>query len=112
MNAAFLSFILAAAQWSVLAGSDAPEDYVAHEWGTFTSVQGADGVLIPWNPLETTKLPKFVYDWSKPGQDRLPAGVLNRGSKSALVTLQRMDTPGVYFYSGTGRTIAGTGRVP
>ena len=112
MKTTFLSFILAAAQWSVLAGSDAPEDYVAHEWGTFTSVQGADGVLIPWNPLETTKLPKFVYDWSKPGQDRLPAGVLNRGSKSAFVTLQRMETPVIYFYSDTERTIDVTVRFP
>src|SRR5256885_11845774 len=62
MKTTFLSLILAAAQWSVLAGNDSPENYVAHEWGTFTSVQGADGVLIPWNPLETTKLPKFVYE--------------------------------------------------
>ncbi len=65
MKTTFLAFILAAAQWSVLAANDSPEDYVAHEWGTFTSVQGADGVLIEWNPLETKKLPKFVYDWSK-----------------------------------------------
>src|SRR5438876_2836811 len=112
MKTTFLSFILAAAQWSVLAGSDAPEDYVAHEWGTFTSVQGADGVLIPWNPLETTKLPKFVYDWSKPGQDRLPAGVLKPGSKSAFVTLQRMETPVIYFYSDEERTVDVTVRFP
>ncbi|PYJ98564.1 MAG: hypothetical protein DME23_11715 [Verrucomicrobia bacterium] len=112
MKTTFLSLILATAQWSVLAGNDSPENYVAHEWGTFTSVQGADGVLIPWNPLETTKLPKFVYDWSKPGQDRLPAGVLKPGSKSAFVTLQRMETPVIYFYSDTERTIDVTVRFP
>src|SRR4051812_11589503 len=38
-------------------------DYVAHEWGTFTSVQGADGALLDWRPLESSRLPKFVYDW-------------------------------------------------
>src|ERR1051326_7500271 len=35
---------------------------VAHEWGTFTSVQGGDGVLLDWRPLETSRLPGFVYD--------------------------------------------------
>jgi hypothetical protein len=48
--------------------SAAPGDYVAHEWGTFTSVQGADGVQTPWNPLITSDLPKFVHDvrsWMK-----------------------------------------------
>ena len=112
MKTTFLSFILAAAQWSVLAVSDAPEDYVAHEWGTFTSVQGADGVLIEWNPLETKKLPKFVYDWSKPGLDRRPAGGLDRGLKSRFLTLQRMETPVIYFYSDTERTIDVTVRFP
>lgn len=75
------------------------QDYVAHEWGTFTSVQGADGVLLDWKPLETSHLPKFVYDWSKPGLNRLAAGPLNRFVKTALVTLQRMETPVIYFYS-------------
>ena len=112
MKTTFLSFILAAAQWSVLAANDSPEDYVAHEWGTFTSVQGADGVLIEWNPLETKKLPKFVYDWSKPGLDRRPAGGLDRGLKSRFLTLQRMETPVIYFYSDTERTIDVTVRFP
>src|SRR5438876_3418336 len=44
--------------------------FVAHEWGTFTSVQGADGVLLDWKPLESSKLPGFVYDWKKPGLNR------------------------------------------
>ena len=35
---------------------------VAHEWGTFTSFQGSDGDLLEWKPLETSELPKFVYD--------------------------------------------------
>ncbi len=41
--------------------------FTAHEWGTFTSVQGADGVLLDWRPLETSRLRKFVYDWKAPG---------------------------------------------
>lgn len=91
-------------------GEDA--NYVAHEWGTFTSVQGADGVLLQWNPLETTQLPRFVYDWSKPGMNRLPTGVLNPGSKSVCVSLQRMETPVIYFYSDQDRTVDVTVRFP
>src|SRR6185503_2576525 len=54
-----------------LIGADKPsKDYVAHEWGTFTSVQGSDGVLLEWQPLETSPLPKFVYNWIHPGAGR------------------------------------------
>jgi hypothetical protein len=111
MKTTFLPLIVFAAQ-SVFAANDATEGYAAHEWGTFTSVQGADGVLVRWNPLETTKLPKFVYDWSKPGLHRLPAGVLNPGSKSAFATLQRMETPVIYFYADQERTVDVTVRFP
>lgn len=38
----------------------AGEDFVAHEWGTFTSVQGADGVQFDWNPFVVPELPKFI----------------------------------------------------
>ena len=34
-----------------------PVNYIAHEWGTFTSVQGADGIQLEWNPLVTSELP-------------------------------------------------------
>ena len=105
MKTTFLSLVLAVAPWSVFAGNEAIENYVAHEWGTFTSVQGADGVLLPWNPLETTQLPKFVHDWNKPGLDRRPAGGLNRDTKSVFVTLQRMETPVIYFYSDKEQTV-------
>jgi len=112
MKTILLSFVLAAVPCGILAGGESTEDYVAHEWGTFTSVQGADGILIPWKPLETTKLPGFVYDWSKPGFDRRPAGALNPGSKSAFVTLQRMETPVIYFYTKTERTVDVAVRFP
>jgi len=72
--------------------------FVAHEWGTFTSVQGADGVLLDWKPLESSKLPGFVYDWKKPGLNRAAINPF-AGSKGRLVTLQRMETPVIYFYS-------------
>src|SRR5438445_174869 len=112
MKTTLLTLVLISATWRGLAGNDAIEDYAAHEWGTFTSVQGADGVLLEWNPLETTKLPGFVYDWTKPGLDRRPAGGLNSGLKSRFLTLQRMETPVIYFYSDAERTVDVTVRFP
>lgn len=78
--------------------------YVAHEWGTFTSVQGADGALLDWRPLESSHLPRFVYDWKKPGLNRQPAAQLFRG-KGAMLTLQRMETPVIYFYADKRATV-------
>src|SRR5438876_8995511 len=73
--------------------------FVAHEWGTFTSVQGGDGVLLDWRPLETSRLPKFVYDWKHPGLKRQSAGGGAPFTKTVLMTLQRMETPVIYFYA-------------
>jgi hypothetical protein len=77
---------------------------VAHEWGTFTSVQGSDGVLLDWRPLETSRLPGFVYNWSKPGLNRMQAGPF-AFTKGGMVTQQRMETPVIYFYSDRARTV-------
>ena len=87
-----------------------PADYVAHEWGTFTSVQGADGVQLDWNPLVTTELPTFVYDRNrlrngKPG----PAILL---SKTGFVARQRLETPVIYFYSKEARSVDVSVRFP
>src|SRR5438067_2482449 len=112
MKAQILILVLAALKSAVSAWAASNQGYVVHEWGTFTSVQGADGVPVAWNSLETKKLPKFVYDWSKPGLDRRPAGGLDRGLKSRFLTLQRMETPVIYFYSDTERTIDVTVRFP
>jgi hypothetical protein len=112
MKTTFISLMLAVAAWSGFAGSESIENYVAHEWGTFTSVQGADGVLLPWNPLETAPLPQFVYDWNKPGLDRRAAGLLSRDTKAVFITLQRMETPVIYFYSDDERVVDVTVRFP
>ncbi|MEY2429776.1 MAG: hypothetical protein QOJ40_2661, partial [Verrucomicrobiota bacterium] len=82
----------------------ADKGLVVHEWGTFTSVQGGDGVLVDWRPLETSKLPNFVYDWKHPGLNRQSAGSLVLG-KGGMYTLQRMETPVIYFYSDERKTV-------
>jgi len=77
-------------------------DYTAHEWGTFTSVQGGDGELLSWQPLKTSELPSFVHDWTKPGLNRASGKTIDSNallSKTVMVTLQRMETPVIYFYS-------------
>src|SRR5690348_16841075 len=81
-----------------LTGERPSSHYVAHEWGTFTSVQGADGVLVDWNVLQSARLPGFTYDWHKPGLRRQPAAVVMPG-KGAITALQRMETPVIYFYA-------------
>lgn len=81
-----------------MAAADGPR-YVAHEWGTFTSVQGADGVPLAWNPLVTSDLPGFVHDWPKSGPEGERATRLLIGGKQVAMTLQRMETPVIYFYA-------------
>ena len=65
--------------------------FVAHEWGTFTSVSTADGAAQYWNPLSgPTELPSFVY--------RSAEAARGQCVKCDLA-LVRMETPVVYFYS-------------
>src|SRR5438105_3119007 len=82
--------------------SSSSRGYVAHEWGTFTSVQGGDGVLLDWRPLETSRLPGFVYNWSNPGLNRQVRPVFG---KAGMIALQRMETPVIYFYSDHAQSV-------
>ncbi|HSI13214.1 MAG TPA: hypothetical protein VK961_14275 [Chthoniobacter sp.] len=75
-----------------------------HEWGTFTSVQGSDGVQMSWNPLVAPELPKFVYDRHPPE--------LGGTFKISFMTRQRMETPVLYFYSDRARTLDVAVRFP
>jgi hypothetical protein len=59
----------------------------AHEWGTFTSVAGADGRATVWLPPLTWDLPAFVERY--------------RGAyvKASFAGTIRMETPVIYFYA-------------
>lgn len=86
--------------------------FTAHEWGTFTSVQGADGIQLEWNPLVASDLPPFVHTVPKNGLDaRLRALPLYLG-KTAALARQRMETPVIYFYSDRERTMDVTVQFP
>ena len=85
----------------------AAADFVAHEWGTFTSMQGADGVQFDWNPFVAPELPTFVYNISGIGDPKIASvlpGIFIAG-KNMLASRQRMETPVIYFYSEKERTV-------
>ena len=83
-------------------------DYIVHEWGTFTSFSGSDGIALDFRPLVDEDLPKFVMD--RPRQDALNRHrELNyaRGTtgKGFVLSKQRMETPVTYFYTDRERVV-------
>src|SRR3989475_9754205 len=79
---ALLMFFFAAV---VLPKANDRLDVTAHEWGTFTSVAGEDGMPVPWfsytGPLD---LPCFLYNFC--------------GSQIFICGTVRMGTAVLYFY--------------
>jgi hypothetical protein len=73
--------------------------FAAHEWGTFTSVQGSDGVQLEWNPYVVAELPTFVYDRNRPNHEANRPNFAIFAAKTAFLAKQRMETPVIYFYS-------------
>ena len=79
-----------------LAWAPPKSDLVVHEWGTFTSVAGRDGVALDWRPLlAVDDLPSFVYG---PGNSR-GSDRQRLNTKAAFLGLVRMETPVLYFYA-------------
>ncbi|HYG77213.1 MAG TPA: hypothetical protein VEK08_19570 [Planctomycetota bacterium] len=85
------------------------QQLIVHEWGTFTSVQGSDGVLLEWRPLLKSDLPPFVYDRTKRGVELQQAGYRE---KFGLAARQRMETPVIYFYTDEEMTVDVTVKFP
>ena len=81
-----------------------------HEWGTFTSVAGADGQSVEWRPLSSSSdLPCFVTMLSPLSQYKTDNGANRLGAIRATV---RMETPVLYFYSPDTRTVSVNVRFP
>jgi hypothetical protein len=70
--------------------SKPPKGLVVHEWGTFTSFSGADGVPAHFTP-NNNDLPGFVYH--QEGPENQKSVYLERDG------LVSMETPVLYFYS-------------
>lgn len=65
--------------------------FIAHEWGTFTSLQGSDGAVVDGMHHEDEHLPPFVHRRSFLGPksfEIVPSGVT-----------QKLETPVIYFYT-------------
>jgi hypothetical protein len=83
---------------------DPDSGLIAHEWGTFTSVAGADGRPVKWQPLDAqSDLPCFV---------RILEETSIKNWVPAVEATVRMETPVVYFYSTTSRTVDVHVRLP
>lgn len=68
-----------------------PSALTAHEWGTFTSVAGDDGMAVTWEPLDgPSDLPCFVHRFEP--------------VKALLSGTVRMETPVIYLYGPEGST--------
>ena len=66
--------------------------FTVHEWGTFTSIAGADGMAMEWQPFGgPTDLPCFVHRFQV-------------GYKANLRGKVRMETPVIYFYAPQAMT--------
>jgi len=68
------------------------ENLVVHEWGTFLSVQGADGVTLGGMVDSEEALPTFVRE-------------RDLGGYSRAKMYQKMETPVTYFYTDRPRRV-------
>lgn len=133
MKHAALAALFAVAAFSAGWGQEEPlpveSSLVVHEWGTFTSVSGADGVALDWRPLAgPSDLPSFVYQlrnapnrgfrWGPKctscghfgcacGTDcRNHDAGRNGCCKFCTTASVRMETPVIYFYADRKTKVA------
>ena len=90
-------------QVATIAQDDA---WTAHEWGTYTSVQGSDGSNQPGLHHGDEALPRFVH--CPGGSSQSYSGclsLLSPGQDPNLIVTQRLETPVIYFHSKKARDI-------
>jgi len=78
---------------------------IVHEWGTFTSMQGSDGVTLEGLQHEEERLPHFVYSRTEVRECPLR----DYGYKGLEVPVERvtqkMETPVIYFHTDAPRRL-------
>lgn len=91
----------------VSGGSSDQQELIVHEWGTFTTFSGSDGVFLDYRPLAYGKhdLPEFV-------RDRAFADPQVAFFKARVRGKVRMETPVTYFYTDVERTVRAKVRFP
>ena len=76
-----IAIVVALLGWSSFRVRAASDEFVVHEWGTFTSISGTDNQVLEWTSYRGgAELPRFVH-----------------GSKLSATGTVRMETPVVYF---------------
>src|SRR4051812_21590522 len=91
------------------AGASDSNQFIVHEWGTFTSFAGSDGISLEFRTQATSDLPAFVFDRARQANlfvQRFDAGDRSVSTTKATVrSLQRMETPVTYFYTDRERIV-------
>ena len=75
------------------------ENLIVHEWGTFLSVQGSDGITLGGMIDSEEQLPPFVRERA-----------LNGANRACL--MQKVETPVTYFYTDRQRTVKVRAEMP
>jgi hypothetical protein len=75
----------------------AADPFVVHEWGTFTSFSGSDGIQLDFRPNVDHELPTFVETRASHMGDLF----IKREIRAPL----RMETPVTYFYTDRPRDV-------
>jgi len=79
-----MAMILGFLSWSLVRPQASSDEFVVHEWGTFTAISGTDSQTLEWTPSRSaSELPRFVHG----------------GTKSNARGTVRMETPVIYFYT-------------
>jgi hypothetical protein len=84
------------------------DNFIVHEWGTFTSFSGSDGISLDFRPLVDEDLPAFVFDRPKQAftnERRDVAYARGVSGKGLVISRQRMETPVTYFYTDQERIV-------
>lgn len=116
----------------LLAGQNSLAKFEAHEWGTFTSLVGSDGITQDGMYHEDEKLPEFVHGFGAIAQPEPPPaappprpaplpppdrpcrgkGCFDFTFYDSNVITQKMETPVIYFYTDARRTVTVNVRFP
>lgn len=70
---------------------------IAHEWGTFTSVQSAKGSVLEGLHHEEEPLPSFVFKRAR--------GYWGKGMEVLSQVTQKLETPVIYFYTNKAQKV-------
>ena len=89
MNARLLmAIIVGFLGWSSLRAQASSDELVVHEWGTFTSIAGADSQTVEWTPYRGgAGLPRFVYG----GKHNVRGTVRMTDSSNVFLQSERTD---------------------